>query len=164
MVRRSSLGRRDRRHSHGSRLLFHLPRVSSQHVHGGHDPGDSGSAGGLDRTLCDRASSDVRERVTLCHRHAAGARVLVGPPGGRWHVAVLDLAAPGRGATTCPAPARVHGVSSEGPISPGAADLVGLVAQRAYTTNVDSRPSSTSTTRKPGGPGSKYVAPGTFAS
>ena len=74
-------------------VLPHFPRLSSEHLHIGDDRRFCESEGRFNGAVCDRASSDVRRRVTVLHWHAAGARLVLGPPRGRGHAAVPDMAA-----------------------------------------------------------------------
>src|SRR5262249_47003459 len=77
-----------------------------------------------DGAVRDGWPPDVRERVAVPCRHAAGAGLVLGAGPDRRHDAVSDLAAPGRGTPPRQEPGWVYRLPEAGPASSGAVRVV----------------------------------------
>src|SRR5262249_23548238 len=108
------------------------------------------SGGHFDRAVRDRPPPDVRERIAVPGRHAAGAGLVLGAGRARRHDALSDLAAGGRGPPPRQGPGRVYRVPETRPASSGAVRVV-----------VESMPTGRAPTpRTPGPPNSGCTRPG----
>src|SRR5262249_58790763 len=124
--------------------LPHFSGVSRKHVHVSNHRRRRESEGYFHRPIRDRSPSDVRERITVPSRHAAGAWLVLGGSPDRRDDAISDMAALLRGKLPRPQSALLYRIPQTGAASSFALPIVlppgrGLVVARkggVHTLNV----------------------------
>src|SRR5262249_7926488 len=107
-----------------AQLCYPLHRAQAKQLCGFDGHSGSGSAGGLDRSLCDREAPFVFGRPAVTRSHAIGARIVLDHAGHSAVVSGAGLAAARRGTLSEADPARFRAVLPRYTFSPGSMGLV----------------------------------------